>query len=108
MKTHYEILVFEATEADPEEYSQIACGMQVVDKSSKYSDQVTCKKCFKVMQKRRMLPDRQQGYEDFMNHFDFDPEGTVEWQDGWTYALYNNALAVKAKKLGDEYLENFK
>ncbi len=108
MKTHYEIVVFEATEADPEEYSQIACGMQVVDKATKYSDQVTCKKCLKVIQKRRMLPDRQQGYEDFMNHFDFDPAATVEWQDGWTYALYNNALAVKAKKLGDEYLENFK
>lgn len=52
MKTHYEIVVFEATESDPEEFTQIACGMQVVDKITKYSDQVTCKKCLKVIQKR--------------------------------------------------------
>lgn len=52
MKVHYEIVIFEATESDPEEYSQIACGMQVVDKMTKYSDQVTCKKCLKVIQKR--------------------------------------------------------
>jgi hypothetical protein len=52
MKTHYEIVIFEGTESDPEEYSQIACGMQVVNKMTKYSDQVTCKKCLKVIQKR--------------------------------------------------------
>lgn len=52
MKTHYEIVIFEATESDPEEFTQIACGMQVVDKMTKYSDQVTCKKCLQVIQKR--------------------------------------------------------
>lgn len=52
MKTHYEIVVFEANESDPQEYTQIACGMQIVDKMTKYSDQVTCKKCLKVIQKR--------------------------------------------------------
>lgn len=109
MKTHYEIVVFEATESDPEEFTQIACGMQVVDKMTKYSDQVTCKKCLKVFsQRRRMLPEREQGYEDFLNHFEFDPQASTEWQDGWTYALYNNALATKAKKLATDYIEGNK
>jgi len=52
MKMHYEIVVFEATESDPEEFTQIACGMQLVDKMTKYSDQVTCEKCLKVIHKR--------------------------------------------------------
>lgn len=52
--------------------------------------------------------ERQKGYEDFMNHFQFDPNATVEWQDGWTYALYNNSLALKAKKLANNYIEEIK
>lgn len=57
---------------------------------------------------KNTLTDREQGYEDFMNHFEFDPNATVEWQDGWTYALYNNALATKAKKLANDYIEEIK
>lgn len=82
--------------------------MKVVDKMTKYSDQVTCKKCLKVIQKRRILPDREQGYEDFLNHFEFDPQASTDWQDGWTYALYNNALALKAKKLANNCIKEIK
>lgn len=48
MKTHYLLVHSEATESG-EEVSEIACGLEVVDKYTQYDSQVTCKNCIKVM-----------------------------------------------------------
>jgi len=52
MKIHYEIVFSEPDESDPEGWSEVACRMHGVDKLTKYEDQVTCKNCLKVIQKR--------------------------------------------------------
>lgn len=48
MKTHYLLVHLEATESG-EEISEIACGLEVVDRYTQYDSQVTCKNCIKVM-----------------------------------------------------------
>ena len=52
MKIHYEIVFSEPDESDPEGWSAIACKLLVVEKMTKYTNQVTCKNCLKVIQKR--------------------------------------------------------
>lgn len=48
MKTHY-LLVHSESDESGEEVSEIACGLQVVDKCTAYEDQVTCGNCIKVL-----------------------------------------------------------
>lgn len=52
MKIHYEIVFSEPDESDPEGWSEVACRMYGVENLTKYEDQVTCKNCLKVIQKR--------------------------------------------------------
>ena len=52
MKVHYEIVFSEPTESDPDGWSDVACRMYGVENLTKYEDQVTCKNCLKIIQKR--------------------------------------------------------
>lgn len=52
MKVHYEIVFSEPDESDPEGWSEVACRMYTVENLTKYEDQVTCKNCLKIIQKR--------------------------------------------------------